>query len=800
MTVIMSLRFPPSVRSKVNARGMTSSRRSPYRSSPHSDSDMSSLLPLFVGNRGNPKKRSRKFGSKPMKRIDPDPLQSSVQEGQKEEICESVGESRHKSSSGTAVNNKRTALPTSNCEGSEGMSTKVKEEFPKSDNTSCQPTKKSLVNERASSGCNDSASDFHFHAPDNPFNGGLNEALVDANTFPVTDEEGANIQSYPTIPTMEKENPGADSCDDETANHPTGSCSKLPSLEQSFPGSENKNDASQPEDSIENSLDNAIEPECPAKDVHGSQPEGSVENSLDNAIESGGPADDVHGSQPEGSIENSLDNAIESGGPADDVHGSQPEGSIENSLDNAIESGGPADDVHGSQPEGSIENSLDNAIEPEGPAEEVSQESPTDPRGNKPRTRGKRIFYYDPEAQDSSEDSDEYRPELDSNASDSELCDDNNMPSANSDAQPASADGDNRNSDEENEQEGAMENDQTGWPSTPAGEMKPKMVATIKPCDIPVATSGPVRESELKKRKDRGNTIDAGLHGRNAREARVIKLMRMTNPENTTEAEAARGLRLVEKLLRQYNLNEMELRAAASKSAEQVDLDVGVVKVRLTQSSSSGQKSKVAMTKWIHDLAQAVCVNFEVRSFFNSGPSVPKSFYSFHGLKINSQLAAYAFAKHFERIQIQAEKFCNNNIRALPTELRIAKRNYMEGISARLLDKMKEAEKARKKEQAEADKKDGLRQRNLDAAKQRGEDMCTEYGPDGRAKILKTGKGRPTNALQVLMTSAPEKALKEAGLSVCANRVSRGIHDEWAFGHGHEAGEKFNLDCREIEN
>ena len=177
---------------------------------------------------------------------------------------------------------------------------------------------------------------------------------------------------------------------------------------------------------------------------------------------------------------------------------------------------------------------------------------------------------------------------------------------------------------------------------------------------------------------------------------RIRNILKRGLHPNTPESEAVQAMRLANKLLDKYNLDQAKVLGTSVDDSE-----AGMFKVDVTYFKTN---KPATSKKWCSRLAFLCHTHFTCKSFCVSKYKPPQCFYAFYGLKVCALTAASAFVNAFNRIMFlsskhtvpkseydlkQSEGTIKCSFRAYETG---AKESYCEGLVRGLISKYKQSQ------------------------------------------------------------------------------------------------------------
>lgn len=120
--------------------------------------------------------------------------------------------------------------------------------------------------------------------------------------------------------------------------------------------------------------------------------------------------------------------------------------------------------------------------------------------------------------------------------------------------------------------------------------------------------------------------------------ARIRKCLDRANHPNTPEMEAKAALHMSSRLMAQYNVTQADVLAQATDSGEQKQY---AGRSTVSISSTKDRYAKVISQTWVHDVASAMTVFFDCKSYSTALASSIE--WTFYGIAPNTAAAAIAF-------------------------------------------------------------------------------------------------------------------------------------------------------------
>ncbi|KAL3783807.1 hypothetical protein ACHAW5_003203 [Stephanodiscus triporus] len=167
----------------------------------------------------------------------------------------------------------------------------------------------------------------------------------------------------------------------------------------------------------------------------------------------------------------------------------------------------------------------------------------------------------------------------------------------------------------------------------------------------------------------------------------IVKLLNTGFHGNSNEHEARNAMKLARRLMERYNLDQalvMQERGDGSLNDFSTANDDngsalcgGIVMAKIRNRKSA--KPLSSLPRWHDFLIQTVCMNFHVEAFktLNRNPAAECSV-TFYGIRMNAQLAAYAFKISSERCSLMAAAY------EPPREMLSTRKQVVETKKARL--------------------------------------------------------------------------------------------------------------------
>jgi len=182
--------------------------------------------------------------------------------------------------------------------------------------------------------------------------------------------------------------------------------------------------------------------------------------------------------------------------------------------------------------------------------------------------------------------------------------------------------------------------------------------------DLPSAPGTKKDEQDDNTALEEGSTLIHGAGRKKADQAvkaRIIKLLNTGFHEQSNENEAKNAMKLAQRLMRKHNLSQAILlkerqeknEKEQSGGADEEILKGGIVKVSILSTKTN---KPAVFARWIADLTQPICKNFDVKSY-HSVSRGRRCEVAFYGIYTNAQLAGYAFKVATERISQMAADY-----------------------------------------------------------------------------------------------------------------------------------------------
>lgn len=136
--------------------------------------------------------------------------------------------------------------------------------------------------------------------------------------------------------------------------------------------------------------------------------------------------------------------------------------------------------------------------------------------------------------------------------------------------------------------------------------------------------------------------------------ARITNMLKRGLHENTPEAEAQTAMKLAERLLRKFNLDQVQLLAESDAQVQASAALAGGTAVVEIVNPKTGKG--VNILRWMEEAAVAASENFNCRFFLTRWQDTATTHFTFYGVASGAQMAAVAFASALNRIVAMAAK------------------------------------------------------------------------------------------------------------------------------------------------
>ena len=173
---------------------------------------------------------------------------------------------------------------------------------------------------------------------------------------------------------------------------------------------------------------------------------------------------------------------------------------------------------------------------------------------------------------------------------------------------------------------------------------------------------------------------------------RIVKLLNTGFHDESNEHEARNAMKLARRLCERYNLDQAVLLQergdgslndfSTTTNDDGSALQGGIVTTKIRNRKRGRPLS--SLPRWLDFLVAPICQNFHVEAFKTIARGTMSRLgecsVTFYGIKVNAQLAAYAFKIASERISLMAAKYEPPMISSSGTETRTARLSYALGI------------------------------------------------------------------------------------------------------------------------
>lgn len=215
-------------------------------------------------------------------------------------------------------------------------------------------------------------------------------------------------------------------------------------------------------------------------------------------------------------------------------------------------------------------------------------------------------------------------------------------------------------------------------------EMNPKDIPAAPGCD----------EARIRDESESSMNAESSFIGNKdgAIKARILKLLNTGFHEASNEHEAKNAMKLAQRLMQKHNLSQVILMKERDVLNEGLSesLKGGMAKVKIVTVKTG---KPATYNRWMQSLAQAICKNFRVNSFYCNSRN--RCSVTFYGIYVNVQLAAYSFKVATERVSVLMQQYA----KSVQTRTTYA-RGIAEGLR-RDVEENLEREEAKRKQKLE---------------------------------------------------------------------------------------------------
>ena len=243
--------------------------------------------------------------------------------------------------------------------------------------------------------------------------------------------------------------------------------------------------------------------------------------------------------------------------------------------------------------------------------------------------------------------------------------------------------------------------------------------------DIPICPGTKVTQDDNEGEDSSTNAKDKEQVDQSIKQ-RIIKLLNTGFHNNSNENEAKNAMKLARRLMERYNLDQAVLLLERGDGSlndcstinDDDGLQGGIVTTKI-QNRKNG-KPLSSLSRWQDFLVGCTCMNFHVEAFKSVSRGTPsrkgECSVTFYGIRVNAQLAAYAFKIASERISLMAAIYEPSTTVSILTsasqkakETRSSRLSYSLGIVNGLEQDVKEGQ--RKEEESRKEKLGRAQQR-----------------------------------------------------------------------------------------